>query len=211
MRQVHQGLSVGQGGPNRRLESSGEGGEGLGTVPNSAPPPRRHWGAWLGWGPYPATRIVLLFKHVLRGGSAGLGGGHPWLPDRGKMRQLQGQPPRPPTKRPPPARNQSSPLWCQGRLLGTRTAPWGPGPASEDTQYLLPRASSGLRPRRTPGRRRCPVWKELDPISAKRGINPAPPSPAPGLCESSPPRKPDGARQGALPSGSGGVILSCNF
>lgn len=77
---------------------------------------------------------------ALVGGVASLGY---W--DRGKMRQLQGQPPRPPTKRPPAQESEQLIVAARAASWGTGTAPWRPGPAPQDTQYLLPRASSGTR------------------------------------------------------------------
>lgn len=123
----------------------------LGTIPNFAPPPCLHWGAWLGWGPYPATRIVLLFKHVLRGGGAG--GGHTQLP-RSWENATAARPAAPPANKAPAGRGIRA-AHCRARAAswGTRTAPWGPGPASKDTQYLLPPASSGLHPLHAQGRK----------------------------------------------------------
>lgn len=118
---------MGRSGLKCHLEDSGEKQRGPWALfPNFAPPPCLHWGAWLGWGPYPATRIVLLFKHVLRGGGTG-GWPHSAPPIVGKCDSCKAsRPARQQSAR--RRRNQSSPLSCQGRLLGHQDCTLGTWP-----------------------------------------------------------------------------------
>lgn len=120
-------LKVGRGGLKCYLDSSGENLRWPWALSQTLqPPPHLHWGAELGWGPYPATRIVLLFKHVLRGGGAG-GWPHSGSPFVGKCDSCKASRPTRQQSAGRP-RNQSSPLWCQGGLLGHRDCTLGTWP-----------------------------------------------------------------------------------
>lgn len=75
-------------------------------------------------------------------------GGGTLAPARGKMRQLQGQPPGR-QQSPGRWRNQSSPLWCQGRLLGHGDCTLGTWPRLR--RHPIPALAGIFRAAPTPG------------------------------------------------------------
>lgn len=154
----------------------------VGYSPKRCPPPQRLTGEAGRAGPPIQPPRLPLFKPVLQGGRAGRreGGGWPHsAPARGKMRQLLAR---------CPARQQSAGLRLGIRAAhcgvgaasrGTRTAPRGPGPASADTQYLLPRARISRAAPNTHRRgMKVPHSEGIRPHLEKGSITQAPPSPS---------------------------------
>lgn len=116
-------------------------------------------------GAHVAARTVLLFKHTLREGAVRRGGGHASSRLVGKCDSCKAS---------RPAANKAlagggiraAHCGAKAAFWDTGTAPWGPGPASADTQYLLPQASSGLPPPRHPGQgdEDAPFGRNLSPF-----------------------------------------------
>lgn len=150
----------------------------------------------LGWAgaPIQAPGLSCCSNKFFQGWRLGGGGaGHTQLPARGKMRQLQGLLPAPPTKRQAEGIRAAH---CRARAAswGTRTAPQGPGHAFTDTQHRLPRVGifSGSLPCHTqPGAggeaEDAPFGRNLTSFPGRdQLIPPLPPPFLPRLCKLSP-------------------------
>ena len=166
-------LHMGQGGLKCHLDNN----EGnlrcpWATLPNSAPPTHLQRGAQLGWGPYPATKIVLQFKHVLGGGGAEGWGGHT-APHPSSWEKATAAKLNAPPAEKAPASESEQPIVNRAASWGSGAAPRGPGAASRTPNTC----SASVTPRYTQGRRmEMPYLERIRPHS-QEGINPVVPSP----------------------------------
>lgn len=100
------------------------------TLPSVAPHPRGSLGRLAGQGPPSSRRDCLCSNPFCKGAELDGGkGGVATLSSRPWENATAARPlPRPPTKRRPPPRNQSGPLWSRGRLQGHQNCTPGTRP-----------------------------------------------------------------------------------